>query len=309
MGASIIGAVVGGGLSYLGAREQANATDRVNQANVAESQRQQQYYENLVNPGVDYAQAAFASGVPQQYSQSQYDAAGYSSGLGQYYGAQAIPEYERGRRLEDRATQEAVSRLGITPESYAQQQIGLAGAYANPYTAQVTEQGANAIRSDYDARSQQAASQAARSGQLGSTIAGQRQAAVEGQRANALADFYARENAKAYALGLDRATGAQGRALETSGAAAQALAQQGAGATTRGTDLADRAVRAGEQAGRLGLSAAYGPAQEYLSTVSSPASSRPTVTTPQGSNVNPLAYGAGIGLSTYYDLNRYGNNN
>ena len=302
MGAPLVGSLIGGGLSYLGSRQQARATDNANAANVAEQRRQQDYYESTVGPGVDYAKAAFASGVPQQYVQPQYDAAGYSAGLGRYYGDQAIPEYERGRRLEDTATEVAYNRLGITPQSLAQEQVALGGAFANPYQQQVTNQAISGVQSDFNERERKLAGSLAGRGQLGSTIANQRASQLEGARATALGDLYARENAKGYALGLDRAVGAQNRGYDIQGAAGQALAQQGLGATQRGQGLADRAVSAGEQAGRLGLEAAYGPAREYLSTVQSPASSRPTVTTPQPSGVNPLAYGAGIGLQTYYDL-------
>lgn len=307
MGAPVIGAIAGGALSYLGAREQASAVESANAANVAEQRRAQEYHESVVGPGVDYAQTAFASGVPQQYIQPQYDAAGYSAGLGRYYAEQAIPEYERGRRLEDVATREAHARLGVTPESIARGQVGIADIYRNPYRQRVIDAGRSAVAADYDERARQQAASSASRGQLGSTLAAHREAAVEGARADAIARYEAEQEAAAYNAALDRATAAQQRGLDVRGAAAQSLAQQGVGVVTRGTDLAGRAVSAGEQAGRLGLEAAYAPAREYLTTVQSPAASRPTVTTPQPSGINPLAYGAGIGLQTYYDLANQGN--
>ena len=296
MGASIGAALIGGGLSYLGAKKQADAqeanAERAYQADLAA----QQYYESQVQPGIDAAKAAFASGAPAHYAREQAGAADYASGLGRYYAAQGIPEYERGRRLEDIGTSEAVRRSQLTPQQLAAEQVALAAHYRQP-----TQAGVSAIEQSYRAEDQARAARQARGGTLASSLAGQQAASSQAARGAAIGQFVTDQRQRE----LDRAVAAQARAQDVRGVAATQAYNVGQAAATRGVGFGDRAVAGGETAARLGIGAAYLPAKEYLGTVQSPTSGRPRITNvPQESTISPLTYGFGQGLQTYYDFNK-----
>ena len=304
MGAAF-GAIVGGGLSYLGAKKQADATEANAQRSYEADLAAQEYYKQQVEPGVNYARAAFQSGVPQEYTPYQFAAADYAGGLGDYYARRATPEFERGRRLEDLGTSQAVQRAEITPQQYAQEQVGLSNYYYNPYQQAVTNQGVAAIQADYDQRARQQAASQIRGGQLASSLAGQQNAALESARAGAIGDFEARQRAAAYNDALNRAATGQTAAYNLAGQAGTQVYNIGQAAANRGVGFGDRAVSAGEDAARLGLGAAYAPASQYLGVVQSPTAGTPRISNvPQQSTVSPLTYGLGQGLQTYYDLSK-----
>ena len=302
MGTALIGSLIAGGASYLGAKAQADAVKEAGQQQFDLEQQALNEYKSTVGPGVDAAKQAFASGVPDAYTDPQFKAAGYASDLGEYLSAEAIPEYQRGKDLEDLAIQQNLQRLGITPEGLAQKQLGIANLFGTDYNQNVTSNAVGAVQSDYDNRAKQLAASLAGRGQLGSTIAGQGQAALEGARAKAIGDLTAEQAALARQDALSRANETIGQGFDLRTAAGTNIGNIGSVIGTRGIGQADRAIQAGETAARLGIDAAFAPARNYLGVVQSPTTATPRLTAPPAVTTSPLAFGIGQGLQTYSDL-------
>ena len=139
-------------------------------------------------------------------------------------------------------------------------------------------------------------------GQLGSTIAGQAQANIAGERSKSIGDYVAEQEATAYDKALQNAGLAQAAGYALSGQGVANVGNYGTSLVNRANQYDKDALNIREKGADIGIRGIYGNEQEYLKTVLNPTTSSPDVTVPQPSGTDPLTFGAGQALQTYSDI-------
>ena len=177
-----------------------------------------------------------------------------------------------------------LSSYGVTPE----QQRALGSGYENPYAQAQFRYGADEINRQADRQERERAIQS--QGRLASlsSQAARRSGQIEAQRARELGRLGADIGARSYEYGQQ-----QGQQFLQN---QQNLSNQLLGAGASGLSQAQQAAQLGSGAIKQGVQAPFLPFQTYAQTLGQ----APSVQTPTyGTQADPFATGAGLGLQAY----------
>ena len=284
---AFIGALISGGLGYLGARKQAKAQKQAANQNYAAQMARLNYERSIRDPAINRAKGLLESPEWQKFHDRQRFAHQNRANLAGDVASGYLQDAGRYRQAGQQGLGGLQSLMGITPW----QQNRLAQQYSNPYaTAQYDLLARDANKAANLANRQAAA----RSGFGGDALSGQaarRAGQIEQQRQSALTDAATRIGADAYRYGADRADKELARR--------QGLSQALLGAGQTGLSQASSAAQLGSAAYKDLTNAPFERILAYNRAVSGAPglSAVPQYAAPN--QTNPWATAAGIGLQAY----------
>ena len=279
---AFLGAVIGGLGAAIGGASQANATNAANKANLEFQKEQYEYEKGKQAPYVQGAQAEIANtGQFAPFTQGTQTGAA----RGQLAGLDYLGDTRR-KQLQGIRGDQAIGSLADT--SSAQDLIGQAGAFSDPYTAALYDRGAGSINAEHDRQRKLGAIANVGSGSALSGQAARSQAGIEGARSSALGQLGQDVGREAWKYGIGEAKDQRNYQL--------GLANQLQGVGQTGLNNAVTGSNLTASAGQAGVNAPFQPFNAYANTVNQ-GGSLPNVTTRP--NASPLAAGIGAGLAGY----------